>query len=38
VKSADAERERIRRMTPRERVLLALDLGERCSAFANLAR
>jgi hypothetical protein len=33
---ADAsERERIRRMSVRDRVLLALDLGERLSVFAR---
>jgi hypothetical protein len=34
-KSEAAERERIRRMSALERVLLALDLGERFSTFVK---
>lgn len=35
-KSTAIERERIRRMSPMDRALLALDLGERMSALAAL--
>ena len=37
-RTGEAERERIRRMSPLERALLALDLGERLSGLAKPRR